>query len=107
MAKSSLTRNQDRKLPQIATRDELNRFLDRVTTLKKGLTHVEATAQREAIRSYLQGIGREQLQRLMGRAFADALKSPSQKLGTAKLPGSAQKPSRKAPKPSRRRSGKR
>jgi len=72
--------------PELASRDELNAFLDRLAILKKDIE--DDTKQREAIRSYLQQFDRQKLERLMGRAFADALKSPSQKLGTAKPPSS-------------------
>ena len=110
MAKTPHGQTSDSKRPQVATREELNNFLDRLASLKENLRDEEATTQREAIRSYLQTIGREKLRQLMKRAFGDALKSPSQKLGTAKLPsgnGPSTKrkslkrektPSRKAPR---------
>jgi hypothetical protein len=103
-------RNQnDVQPPKIASRDELNAFLEPLTTLKKG---------DEAIRSYLQQFSRKELQTLMGRAFADALKSPSQKLGTAKPPSAEQPPAvkkkpatpsprKKGPNKDRRRAGQR
>ena len=77
--------------PNMATRNELNAFLAQLGTLKKDAKNEEDIKQREVIRSYLQQFDRQELQRLMGRAFADALKSPSQKLGTAKPPSEAPK----------------
>jgi len=84
--------------PKIASRDELNAFLEPLTTLKKG---------DEAIRSYLQQFNPKELQMLMSRAFADALKSPSQKLGTAKPPSAEPPPAvkKKPATPSPRKKG--
>jgi hypothetical protein len=46
----------------------------------------DETERYEAIRASLQKIDREKLQALVRRAFSDSLKSPSQKLGTARPP---------------------
>jgi hypothetical protein len=81
----------------LATRDELNAFLAQLGSLKKVVKHEEDIKQREAIRSYLRRIDRRELERLMGRAFADALKSPSQKLGTARPPSDASHAKKKQP----------
>jgi len=86
MEKTPGKRNPGTERPAVATRDKLNVFLDQLAALKSKLQHEEETKQQEAIRAYLQRIGRQELQRLISRAFADALKSPSQKLGTAKPP---------------------
>jgi anti-sigma factor RsiW len=89
MAKPPGKRDPNAKRPAVASRNELNAFLDQLTTLKESSRHEEAINQREAVRTYLQRFDRQQLQRLIGRAFADALKSPSQKLGTAKPPSAS------------------
>ncbi len=72
--------------PRLASRDELNSFFDKLEAFKKKAKLEGKASQQEAIRSYLQQFGRLELQGLMGRAFADAMKSPGQKLGTAKPP---------------------
>ena len=81
----------------MATRDELNAFYAQLGSLKKSIKQEEDIKQREAIRSYLQRFDRLELQRLMGRAFADALKSPSQKLGTARPASDAPHAKKKQP----------
>ena len=78
--------------PKFASREELNSFLDKLEAFKKKTKHEDKARQQEAIRSYLQQFERSDLQGLMGRAFADAMKSPSQKLGTAKPPSAEAQP---------------
>ncbi len=115
MTKTPAKQNPEVGRPNIATREELNAFFTHLSTLKKDIKHEEDIKQREAIRSYLQQVGRQELQRLIGRAFADALKSPSQKLGTARPPSEAphagkeqpaakpnKRPNKKQRRPSRR-----
>ena len=80
--------------PKLASRDELNSFLDKLEAFKKKAKHEDKAKQQEVIRSYLQQFRRLDLQALMGRAFVDAMKSPSQKLGTAKPPSAESRPGR-------------
>jgi len=73
--------------PPLASRSKLNRFLVGVAKLRERVKHLEPVQQHQALRTYLQeNTSRRQREQLFGRAFADALKSPSQKLGTAKAP---------------------
>jgi hypothetical protein len=67
----------------------LTALLTRLTKrYPKAEGEAEEEAERlEAIRAVLQKIDPQKLQALVGRAFADSLKSPSQKLGTARPPG--------------------
>lgn len=97
MKKPSRKQNPKVGRQDLATRDELNAFFARLGSLKKVINHEEGIKQREAIRSYLRQFDRQELQRLMGRAFADALKSPSQKLGTARPPSDAPHANKKQP----------
>jgi len=74
---------------KFASRSELNALLAK---LPKRYSRAEGEAEkeaerREAIRAALQKIDPQKFQALVGRAFADSLKSPSQKLGTALPPG--------------------
>jgi len=78
--------------PKFASREELNSFLGRLEAFKKKAMHEDKAKQQEVIRSYLQQFDRSYLRGLMGRAFADAMKSPSQKLGTAKPPSAEVQP---------------
>lgn len=78
--------------PKFASREELNSFLDKLEAFKKKAKHEDKARQQEVIRSFLQQFERSDLQGLMGRAFADAMKSPSQKLGTAKPPSAEAQP---------------
>jgi hypothetical protein len=67
-----------RKKVPTASRAKLNKFL-------KGLGPRAAIRpleqRRKAVQEYLQSYGPDELQALLGRAYLDALKSPSQKLG--------------------------
>jgi len=77
----------DSARPPLASRSKLNRFLAGVAKLRERVKHLEPVQQHQALRTYLQeNTSRRQREQLFGRAFADALKSPSQKLGTAKAP---------------------
>ena len=78
--------------PKFASREELNSFLNRLEAFKKKAKPEDAARQQEVIRSFLRQFARSDLQGLMGRAFADAMKSPSQKLGTAKPPSAKAQP---------------
>ena len=94
--------------PPVATRSELNAFLGQLAALKNKFQHEEPISQREAIREYLRGFDRQQIQQLIGRAFADALKSPSQKLGTARSPSPGDQKQRDVKKSKRsKKSGRR
>jgi pimeloyl-ACP methyl ester carboxylesterase len=78
-----------------ASRAELNNFLGglRAVALKKGLQREE---RRTAVHNYLRRFGPDQLQEFLGRAYLDALKSPSQKMG--RLPGKKRGGATKKPK---------
>jgi hypothetical protein len=68
------------KTPKLANREQLRDFLIRLETI-----HKEKDTKRErdqAIMHLLAQYKHSELQQLMGRAFVDALKSRSQKLGT-------------------------
>ena len=78
--------------PPLATRRELNAFLAGVAKVRESVKDLTPVEQAEALRAYVQkNASRAEQRRLFGRAFADALKSPSQKLGTAKAPAEPQK----------------
>lgn len=83
--------------PKFASREELNSFLERLSAFKKKVEDKDKAKQQELIRVYLQQFDRSKLQELMGRAFADAMKSPSQKLGTAKPPSAGTRPAEGKP----------
>jgi hypothetical protein len=73
--------------PLLATRRELNAFLAGVAKVRESVKDLTPVEQEEALRAYVhKNASRAKQRRLFGRAFADALKSPSQKLGTAKAP---------------------
>ena len=78
--------------PKFASREELNSFLGKLSAFKKKVEDKDKAKQQELIRGFLQQFDRSKLQELMGRAFADAMKSPSQKLGTAKPPSAGTRP---------------
>jgi hypothetical protein len=92
-----MAKTPDRQLPDfahppLASRDQLNEFLDGVARVRKETEHEDEEKQRQAIRAYLQKFDRLELQKLMGRAYADALKSPSQKRGTTQPPWTGTSP---------------
>jgi hypothetical protein len=70
----------------------LNKFLAKLAKRHPRVEGEEETDRQEAIRSALQKIDRQTLRALVGRAFVDSLKSPSQKLGTALPPSSGTPP---------------
>src|SRR5215813_3371559 len=78
--------------PKFASREELNLFLGKLSAFKKRVEDEDKAKQQELIRGFLQQFDRSKLQELMGRAFTDAMKSPSQKLGTAKPPSAEVQP---------------
>jgi hypothetical protein len=86
MAKTPDRQLPDFAHPSLASRDQLNAFLDGVARIRKETEHKDEETQQHALRTYLQKFDRLELQKLMGRGLADALKSPSQKLGTTKPP---------------------
>jgi hypothetical protein len=89
MKKTPGRQTSDMDHPKFASREELNFFLGKLSAFKKKVEKEDKTRQQELLRVYLQQFDRSKLQELMGRAFADAMKSPSQKLGTAKPPSGA------------------
>ena len=73
--------------PRLASRRELNRFLAGVARQRESVKHLPLAEQERELRAYVQrDTSLEKQRQLVARAFADALKSPSQKLGTAKAP---------------------
>jgi hypothetical protein len=74
--------------PKVATRMELNSFVDDLTHLNARHKDETPAKRKQAVLKYLETIPREQLQDLLGRAFIDAMTSPSQKAsrGIARRP---------------------
>jgi hypothetical protein len=70
----------------IASREQLNAFLNELAAVNKSNEHEDKAQQNEAVRYFLQKFDRKTREQLIGRAYIDALKSPHQKLGTAKPP---------------------
>jgi hypothetical protein len=93
--------------PRLAPRSELNALLAKWPDRHPFVKGEDETERYEAIRASLQKIDREELQALVRRAFSDSLKSPSQKLGTARPPSRGtdkkSKPSTKGKASPRRR----
>ena len=69
--------------PKLASRQELQEFLSGLAGARKATAKSTKLEQDQATLRYLARFKRSKLNELMGRAFVDALKSPSQKLGTA------------------------
>src|SRR5215813_383417 len=92
MKKAPGSQTPEMEPPKFASREELNSFFAKLEAFKKKAKDKDKARQQEIIRSFLQQFERSDLQRLMGRAFADAMKSPSQKLGTAKPPSAEVQP---------------
>jgi len=88
MAETPSKRNMNLERPKVASRDELNRFLAKLAKSRQGIKNREGQDYHDAVRAALQQVDRRELQRLFARAFTDVLKSPGQKLGTAKPPKS-------------------
>ena len=73
--------------PPLASRRELNEFLEGIEKLRERVQDLAPAEQQLALRAYIvKNASREEQQRLFARAFADAMKSPGQKLGTARAP---------------------
>jgi len=73
-------------VPQ-ASRKELNDFFSDVKRAQDKNKDSDVLVRQQALRAYLaEHYDRKALQGLLLRAYGDALKSPSQKLGTAKAP---------------------
>jgi hypothetical protein len=68
---------------KLADREELQKFLSGLEEVRKEHADDPKIEQDQATLSYFAKFKRTKLKQLMGRAFVDALKSPSQKLGTA------------------------
>lgn len=103
-------------VPQ-ASRKELNDFFSDVKKAQDRNKDTDVLVRQQALRAYLaEHYDRKALQGLLLRAYGDGLKSPSQKLGTAKAPSGDRpgtrtrkaerggKTGRRAGKKSRRRS---
>jgi len=71
------------KTPKIASRRELTNFLDGLADARKDFIGLPKIHLDQATLRYLAKFSRAQLSALIGRAYVDAPKSPSQKLGTA------------------------
>jgi hypothetical protein len=99
MAKTQGRRGSDPEGPKLASRSELNALLTKLARRHPFVEGEDEIERYEAIRASLQKVDREKLQALVRRAFSDSLKSPSQKLGTARPPSRGATPGKKA-KPS-------
>jgi hypothetical protein len=75
----------------IADRKETSKFVRGLHAVRSRHRLASKLDQEQATRRYLAKYDISELRRFMGRAFVDALKSPSQKLGTA--------PTKPAPRP--------
>src|SRR5215813_11744517 len=70
-----------------ASRKNLQDFLSDVKKAQDKIKDDDVLVRQQALRAYLaEHYDRKTLQGLLLRAYGDALKSPSQKLGTAKAP---------------------
>lgn len=86
MAKKSKEPSESGSVPH-ASREDLQAFLRDVAKVQKSFTHDYVVVRQQALRAYLnKHYDRKTLQGFMLRAYGDAFKSPSQKLGTAKAP---------------------
>jgi hypothetical protein len=92
-----------------ASRKNLHDFLSNVKKAQDRNKDDDVLVRQQALRAYLaEHYDRKTLQALLLRAYGDALKSPSQKLGTAKAPkptrtGTAERGGKTRRKKSRRR----
>ena len=83
-------------VPQ-ASRKELQDFLSDVKEAQDRNKDDDVLVRQQALRTYLsEHYDRKTLQGFLLRAYGDALKSPSQKLGTAKAPSGDRTRTRKA-----------
>jgi hypothetical protein len=94
-------------VPQ-ASREALQDFLSDVKEAQDKIKDDDVLVRQQALRAHLAEYDRKTLQGLLLRAYGDALKSPSQKLGTAKAPtrtrtGAAERGGKTRRKKSRRR----
>ena len=110
MAKTQGRQGDNPEGPKLASRSELNALLTKLARRHPFVEGEDETERYEAIRADLQKVDPEKLHALVRRAFSDSLKSPSQKLGTARPPsrGAPQKkakPSVSGRNPPRRRQG--
>src|SRR5215471_8478917 len=72
---------------QPASRKDLQDFLSDVKKAQDKIKDDDVLVRQQALRAYLaEHYDRKTLQGLLLRSYGDALKSPSQKLGTAKAP---------------------
>jgi hypothetical protein len=70
-----------------ASREALQDFLSDVKEAQDKIKDDDVLVRQQALRAHLaENYDRKTLQSLLLRAYGDALKSPSQKLGTAKAP---------------------
>jgi|SRR6516165_4040135 hypothetical protein len=93
---------------QAASRKDLQDFLSDVKRSQDKIKDDDVLVRQQALRAHLAEYDRKTLQGLLLRAYGDALKSPSQKLGTAKAPtrirtGTAERGGKTRRKKSRRR----
>ena len=92
-----------------ASRKDLHDFLSDVKKAQDKIKDDDVLVRQQALRAYLaEHYDRKTLQGLLLRSYGDALKSPSQKLGTAKAPtrirtGTAERGGKTRRKKSRRR----
>ena len=107
MAKRPHTPSADSKRTDLASREELNSFFDGLKKLKRGAETEGKKTELGIVREHLRRFDRQTLERLLNRAFADALKSPGQKLGTAKPPPKSHAGKKKSPGKSKTKRSKR
>ena len=82
---------------QAASRKDLHDFLSDVKEAQDKIKDDDVLVRQQALRAHLaENYDRKTLQGLLLRAYGDALKSPSQKLGTAKAPSGDRTRTRKA-----------
>jgi hypothetical protein len=79
-------RRSPQNTPKIASRRELMNFLDGLAEAREEFVGLPKIYLDQATLRYLAKFNRAQLSALIGRAYVDAPKSPSQKLGTAPTP---------------------
>jgi hypothetical protein len=79
--------------PKLATSAEVSEFVNELARQKEKF--VDEQEQRQAVLDYVAKFPLERLQQLMGRAFVDGLKSPSQKEEPPSKPKRAKRPPRR------------
>ena len=96
MAKQPKEPTESNSVPQ-ASRKELDDFFSDVKKAQDRSKDDDVLVRQQALRAYLaEHYDRKALQGLLLRAYGDALKSPSQKLGNAKAPSGDRTRTRKA-----------